>query len=172
MSYKRIPRKSKVLPNGRSPATTEQHLRLPYKVIAHPNFSMLNGNSVKVLLYMCMRSNGFFNGRLNISQRELAKALFMSAGSVARALDELQVTQFVVCIKKGIFTVREASIWEITFLPVEGRSATNLWGQAPHIKQGRRKKNIKANPLIEAASELNQEKIKAIQKQNTDTYLE
>lgn len=173
MSYKKDKkRKNKMLSNGRSLPVVDQHIRLPYKVIDHANFCLLNGNSVKVLIYLCRRCNGFFNGRLNVSQREIVTALHMSAGSAARALEELQVAQFIVCKKKGVFTVREASIWEITFLPVEMGPPSNIWGSAPRIKQQRRRQRNKANVLVEAATTLNREKIKAIQEQNIDAYLE
>lgn len=116
-----------MLPNGRSAFKFPQHVRIPYDLIRSRKFRNLKGSSVKILLYLCTKHTGFNNRKIGCSCDELAKALGMSKATALAGLEELKKDGFIQCIKKGYFTGRKASEWEITFLSSEGYMPTNTW---------------------------------------------
>lgn len=96
-------------------------------MLRHKNFRKLSGSSVKVLLELCSRHNGYNNRKIVCSYEELANPLGLGKATVSNALKQLKAAGFIVCTKKGYFTGRQASVWEITFLPSEGYEPTHLW---------------------------------------------
>lgn len=126
MAYKkqRVP---KVLSNGRSAPKHPQHVRITHEIIRSKKFRNLKGNSVKVLLYLCSKHNGFNNRKIACSCDDLAKDMRMSKSTALSCLEQLEHSGFIQCIKKGYFTKRKASEWEITFLSSEGYEPTHLW---------------------------------------------
>ena len=68
-------------------------------------------------LEMAKRYNGSNNGRISYSVREGAAALHVSKGSVKNWLDVLHERGFIVCTKRGAFSLkitRDASEWRLT----------------------------------------------------------
>ena len=66
---------------------------------------------------MAKRYNGSNNGRISYSVREGAAALHVSKGSVKNWLDVLQERGFIVCTRRGAFSLkvtRDASEWRLT----------------------------------------------------------
>jgi hypothetical protein len=59
---------------------------------------------------------GTNNGHISYSVREMAEALNVSKGTAQRALDKLQARGFIVCMKKGAFSLklRHATEWRLT----------------------------------------------------------
>lgn len=144
MSYKKM----KMGNNGRSLESTERHLRIPHKVINHPNFKLLNGNSVKILIFICSFNYGTNNGKISVSYAQITSALHIGRAAIKSALDELQAARFLELKKKGVFTGRKATEWKVTFLSIEGLGPTNEWGSAPLIKEHRRKSPKKNMDVI------------------------
>ncbi len=137
-------KKVKPLPNGRTPYDRSQYLKLPHGVMKHPNFRMLRGNSVKVLLELALLHNGHNNGRLGGSYTMLQTNLKIGRKAISDALKELQEAKFIINHKKGIFTTRMASEFEITFLPSpDSPHPSNVWGSCPAIKVRRRRGKAK-----------------------------
>ncbi len=120
-------RRTRVLQNGRDAPKARRGVYLPHDMLTHKNFRKLNGSSVKVLLELCAWHSGFNNRKISCSYGQLAKPLGLGRATVKAALDELQKYEFIVCINKGYFIGRKASIWEITFLRSEGYEPTDLW---------------------------------------------
>lgn len=150
----------KVLQNGRN-ATKDQYLKLSYKMLSSANFRSLSGPAVKILFEIAIRHNGFNNGKIVVSHTELQNALRLGRQTINRSLLELQASQFIVLHKKGVFIGRRASEWEVTFLPVDGMPASNIWGQAPILKKGRRRQQkCELNILQDAALEINRQRVK------------
>lgn len=135
---------------GRSKYDDGQFLKLPHKLLKSPQFRSLKGSDIQVLLEICSRHNGINNGRIAAGYEDLSKKLMMSKSTVQRSLKNLQNTKFIKLRKQGQFMGRLANEWEVTFLPCEGRSPSNEWGQAPAIK---RKRTIKIKPLEEELME-------------------
>jgi hypothetical protein len=68
-------------------------------------------------LELATRYNGHNNGRISYSVREGAKALKVTKDTVGRMLKLLQERGFIVCTKRGAFSLkvsREASEWRLT----------------------------------------------------------
>jgi DNA-binding transcriptional MocR family regulator len=66
---------------------------------------------------MAKRYNGSNNGRISYSVREVAAALHVSKGSVKSWLDVLHERGFIVCTRRGAFSLkatRDASEWRLT----------------------------------------------------------
>ena len=144
MSYKRI----KLSAKARSMIPTDRFLKLPHNVMNHPNFQLLNGNSLKVLIYICSIHDGFNNGKIAASYAQIESNLHIGRSAIKSALDELQAARFLELKKKGIFTGRKATEWRITFLKADGLPAGNEWGSAPVIKKYRRKSPSKIHESL------------------------
>lgn len=145
MSYSK---KFKMSEKSRSLIAVDRFLKLPHNVINHPNFELLNGNSLKILIYICSLHNGQNNGKLAASYAQMEATLHIGRGAIKSALDELQAAQFLELKKKGVFTGRKATEWRVTFLKADGLPPTNEWGSAPLIKEHRRKSPIKISDCL------------------------
>ena len=92
-----------------------------------PAFRALSGESVKLLLFICMRHNGQNNGNIPCSVREAAAALNLNPNTVSKKFHQLVEHGFLVVVNKGAFSVknRQATLWRITFYPsIGGQPAT------------------------------------------------
>lgn len=124
-------RKSKnINQKGRSKWDGEQHLRLPYGMLRHPNFLALSGSALKVLLFMVTKHSGFNNGKIALSFDDMAEALHMGKATALRACEDLDYYGFIKLKKAGHFYGRKASEWEITFVQSEGMQPTHDWKEA------------------------------------------
>ena len=132
-----------------------QYLKIPYAVLSYDNFKLLNGGSIKVLLEICLRHNGFNNGKIAISLNQLANNLNISRSTAQRAINQLLRAQFIVRPKKGYFTGRKASEYGVTFLNSKDMPASNIWGQAPRLKLVKRKNKKKLKGLSAIDQALN-----------------
>lgn len=133
----------------------EQYLKIPYAVLSHHNFKLLSGNSVKILLEICLRHSGFNNGKIAISLDKLTKNLNISRSTAQRSINQLLQTQFIVRPKKGYFTGRKASEYGVTFLNSKDMPASNIWGQAPRFKMVKRKNKNNRKGLSAIEQSLN-----------------
>ena len=69
---------------------------------------------------IAMRYNGSNNGRISYSAREAAAALGIGKATACRTLVVLQARGFIVCTKKGAFSLKAnpgASEWRLTEYP-------------------------------------------------------
>lgn len=139
---------------GRSQQNHPQFLQLPYEMLQHKKFKNLSGSAIKVLLEISIRHSGFNNRKITCSYSELEKPLKLGRATVSRALKELMETGFIVLVRKGYFTGRRASVWEITFIRSEGYEPTHMWkdpAQRPHRPY---LEPIKRNVIEETFSDL------------------
>jgi hypothetical protein len=77
----------------------------------------LTGNAAKLYVELAKRYNGNNNGRIPYSVREAAKALNASYQTAMRSLQLLQDRGFIVCMKRGAFSLKaapSASEWRLT----------------------------------------------------------
>lgn len=131
---------NKVLPNGRSAYDSAQYLQLTHKLLKSPNFRALRGSSVKILLEIAACFNGRNNGKIIMSYAQLAENLNLGRQTIYNGLLELQKAGFLEMHYHGHFMRRQASEWEVTFLPINGKPASNLWGRTPIVKEAGSKK--------------------------------
>lgn len=162
--------RNRTLANGRSAPRVDQYLRLTYKMLESPNFRCLSGSAVKVLFEIALHHNGYNNGKIVMSVTQLQDALRLGRQTITNALLELQACQFIVARKKGVFTGRQASEWEVTFLSTDGIPASNAWGQAPTLRKRRRRVQPKtSNHLEDLALQIDRQNVKDyIQKNQFD----
>ncbi len=73
MAKKKRPRRT--LPNGHSAPKGERGTYLPYEMITSKQFRKLSGSATKVLLELCTWHNGFNNGKIVCSYKQLADNL-------------------------------------------------------------------------------------------------
>lgn len=120
------------LPNGRN-KDEGQYMLLPYALVQHPNWRRLRPASVKLLIELRSRYNGFNNGRLHISLEEGAKLLGMSKSTVQRAFQQLERHGLITMTKRGHWYSRRATEWAVTFERTEDKLASRLY-QKPGFK--------------------------------------
>ncbi len=150
---------NKVLPNGRSAYDSAQYLQLTHKLLKSPNFRALKGSSVKILLEIAACFNGRNNGKIIMSYAQLAENLNLGRQTIYNGLLELQKAGFLVMHYHGHFTGRQASEWEVTFLPIEGHPPSNLWGRTPVAQNKGNKKIERRGFLAETLLMLKNEKL-------------
>lgn len=161
---------------GRNAGPTEQHVRLSYHMLGHPNFRALNGASTKVLLALAVRHTGYNNGRIVASYDEIAQTQSMSKTTVSRACKQLEYYGFIKLRKRGHFYGRRANEWEITFVKSAGYHPTHDW---KHEKPKRNRPSSQSKPSTAVDEIINlpeyahqrQEKIKSGYQNETETSI-
>jgi hypothetical protein len=96
---------------------TERFLALRYWLLESQAWRSLPGNARALYIEIAARYNGSNNGRIPYSVREAIIALHISGATASRLLKVLQDLGFIVCTKKGAFSMkasREASEWRLT----------------------------------------------------------
>jgi DNA-binding transcriptional regulator YhcF (GntR family) len=96
---------------------TERWVQLKYWLLKSPAWRSLTGNAAKLYVELAMRYNGSNNGRIPYSVREAAKALNVSFQTAMRSLQLLQERGFIVCTRRGAFSLKaapHASEWRLT----------------------------------------------------------
>jgi hypothetical protein len=89
---------------------TERWVQLKYWLLKSPAWRSLTGNAAKLYVELAMRYNGSNNGRIPYSVREAAKALNVSFQTAMRSLQLLQNRGFIVCTRRGAFSLKAALI--------------------------------------------------------------
>jgi hypothetical protein len=95
----------------------ERYVGLRYWLLTSPAWRSLPGNARALYVELAMQYNGINNGRIPYSVRQAANALHISGQTAMRTLRLLQDRGFIVCTKKGAFSmkaVRDASEWRLT----------------------------------------------------------
>jgi hypothetical protein len=95
----------------------ERWLQLRHWLLRSPAWCSLTGNARALYIEIAMRYNGSNNGRIPYSVREAAKALNVSFQTAMRSLQLLQNRGFIVCTRKGAFSLKaapSASEWRLT----------------------------------------------------------
>jgi len=96
---------------------TERWVQLKYWLLKSPAWRSLTGNAAKLYVELAMRYNGSNNARIAYSVRETAKALNVSFQTAMRSLQLLQDRGFIVCTRKGAFSLKAAPSareWRLT----------------------------------------------------------
>src|SRR5262245_2885327 len=96
---------------------TERYVRFRFWLLHSPAWRSLPCAARALYVEIAARYNGRNNGRISYSVREGAEALRITKDTVARMLKLLQERGFIVCTKKGAFSLkvwREASEWRLT----------------------------------------------------------
>jgi len=95
----------------------ERYLSLRFWLLRSDAWKSLPAISRALYLELAARYNGSNNGRISYSVREGAEALNVTKDTTARYLKILQDRGFIVCTKRGAFslkTTRDASEWRLT----------------------------------------------------------
>jgi hypothetical protein len=108
-----------------------------YIMLIHPLFDSLayrslSSRSRDVLMLLLRRYNGLNNGEISLSCREVESYFNMSKSTASRSFKELQLHGFIQPMKLGVFTLRYATTWRLTFQRTVGDYgksvlATNEW---------------------------------------------
>jgi hypothetical protein len=96
---------------------TERFVALRYYLLQSPAWRSLPGNARALYVELAARYNGSNNGRIPYSVRQAIEALHIGSHTAIRLLALLQDRGFIVCTKKGAFSmkaVRDASEWRLT----------------------------------------------------------
>jgi hypothetical protein len=99
---------------------TERYVSLRYWLIRSAAWKSLPGMARALYLELAERYNGCNNGRISYSVREGAEALHISKSTSKQLLDLLKDRGFLVCTKRGAFSLkatRDASEWRLTEHP-------------------------------------------------------
>lgn len=101
---------------GKSKTGRERYVMLRHWLLDSPAWQSLTGNARALYMEMARRYNGTNNGLILYSVRE-ARGLHISPATASRLLRILQDRGFIVCTKKGAFslkTTKDASTWLLT----------------------------------------------------------
>ena len=101
---------------GKSRTGRESYVMLRHWLLDSPAWQSLPGNARALYMELARRYNGSNNGRILYSVRE-AIGLHISPATACRLLRILQDRGFIVCTKKGAFslkTTKDASEWLLT----------------------------------------------------------
>jgi hypothetical protein len=94
----------------------ERYLMLRYWLLKSQAWNSLSGNARALYVELAQRYNGSNNGRIPYSVRD-GVTLHISHHTVSHLLGILQDRGFIVCTRKGYFSVkttRDASEWRLT----------------------------------------------------------
>jgi hypothetical protein len=100
--------------------STERFVGLRYWMLNSPAWRSLPCNARALYVEIVQRYNGGNNGRIPYSLREAVQALRVGKHTALRLFAILQERGFIVCTKKGAFSmkaVRDASEWCLTEYP-------------------------------------------------------
>jgi hypothetical protein len=98
-------------------AKHERYIKLRYWMLESPAWKSIPGEAQTLYLQVVRRYNGSNNGRISFSVREAAAVLNVSRGHAKYLFDMLQDRRFIVCTKRGAFslkTTKDASLWRLT----------------------------------------------------------
>jgi hypothetical protein len=96
---------------------TERFVALRYWLLQSQAWHSLPGNARALYIELARRYNSRNNGRIPYSAREAIAALHISKSTAARLLKVLEDRGFIVCTKRGAFslkTTKDASEWRLT----------------------------------------------------------
>lgn len=145
--------KNNINSTGREKYNPSQFVQLSYGMLKHPNFLQLSPAASKILIASFIpRHNGYNNGEISLSYREISNELGISYSTVKRCLDELIDYGFLNRTVMGHLTGRKASEWEITFLKKKGMPPSDTWKEA-RKKKSKKKRSTPSNPIIDALFE-------------------
>ncbi len=91
-----------------------------YILIIHPIFDslayrQLSSRSRDIFMLLMRRYRGVNNGYISLSCREVAEYYGIGKNTASRCLKELQLHGFIQAMKVGVFTLRHATTWRLTF---------------------------------------------------------
>lgn len=124
-------------------------------------FRKLSPAAVKILIELASHHNGFNNGRIVCAYSQLQIPLGLGKATIHKGLKELQEKGFIICTKKGYYTGRKASIWEVTFLKSDGYTPTDMWKPPEQRPMNCRppSKTVNRDIISETATEINRIKV-------------
>ena len=98
-----------------------QFLALPKVVIESPDFSLLSGAAVKLLIQVAAKFNGKNNGDLSATYTDLSSRGWRSKSTLARKLRELEDRGFLLKTRHGFFKNPGArcDLYAVTWLGID-----------------------------------------------------
>jgi len=96
---------------------SERYVKLRLWLLDAPAWKSLPANARALYIELARRYNGSNNGRISYSVREAEQALRVSLSTASHLLRILQDRRFIVCTKRGAFslkTTKDASEWLLT----------------------------------------------------------
>lgn len=91
-------------------------IQVPYNLIDSLAYQHLPPRATQVLILLVRRFNGFNNGEISLSCREISKLTGMSKNTARNSLEALELHGIIKTVKKGHFQNRHASTFVLTFL--------------------------------------------------------
>jgi hypothetical protein len=101
---------------GKGRGRQERYVKLRHWLLKSQAWNSLSGNARALYVELAQRYNGSNNGRIPYSMRD-GVTLHISHHTVSHLLGILQDRGFIVCTRKGYFSVkttRDASEWRLT----------------------------------------------------------
>lgn len=122
-------------------------------------FKSLSPVAVRILLEIRRRYYGLNNGEISLSCREAATVCHVSTATASRALKTLRERGFIKPTTQGVFTLRLATTWTMTWERLKESSPTpilptNEWRQW----QGTKTEDSVSSETVNAKHEAGQEK--------------
>lgn len=102
---------------GKNRGTRERYVSLRYWLLNSAAWNRLPGGARALYVELARRYNGSNNGRIPYSVHEAMQALGVSKGQAKYLFDMLLDRGFIVCTKRGAFslkTTKDASEWLLT----------------------------------------------------------
>lgn len=132
-------RKKRIEADHRADTKGGRWVGIPYVVIDSEAYAGLGLWARAVLVEVVRRFDGYNNGHIAISQREIAQRLRTSNfGRISKAVAELMQAGFLDVASDGQWKQRQAREYRLTFVTTTGRPATNdyLRNDPPSQKSG------------------------------------
>jgi hypothetical protein len=105
--------------------------RLYHEIVDTEAFLFISVNgALPLLIYIWRRYNGYNNGRITYSQREVERLFGCSSKRAVRWFRVLQKAGFIVAVRHGSFSQKtgafaaRATIWRLTMEPYADQGAT------------------------------------------------
>ena len=92
---------------------TKRFLRLDYELLQSQRWRLLRPIPRALYLEMAAKFNGFNNGNIGLSVREVCQKLHIGRATAHRAFRALEMLDLIVCTKRGTLKTRQASEWRL-----------------------------------------------------------
>lgn len=104
-------------PNAKGRSEAERYIKITHWLWDNPAVRSLSGQAIKVWVHLIYQYNGFNNGEISMSVRQLEAEIGICKNTASKVLIELHRHGLIVTTEKGRFRGRMASTYRLTHLP-------------------------------------------------------
>jgi hypothetical protein len=127
----------KIKADCRADTRREPWAGIPICVIKSPAYRDCSVHARAILVELVARMNGYNNGKIAVSQRELVDGIGCSPRKIVRGIAELMEHALIDVETDGMWKERMAREYRLTFVSTKAKSATNDYLHwKPGIKSG------------------------------------